>query len=741
MDHNADPNADTLPTFNSGDEWEEELPADEDQAMIERRLHDMPNHLDQVLIQIEDDADEEEHEEELRPVVANIIDLTDNVPLQLDAPVLPTRNLPVAPPDICLYQCEHEGILLKPGVTVQIQAQNGLYNASFLYIQSIIQTQGGIELRGLPLTRTKHLRGQLPRLRNEICLVLQVDDDDKRPPEEQAAINLPLSVVVRGRDCHFTNADFPAFRFPPEIYTTNAEIEEKGMLMCRWKYVLTYKDASTRTRKRPPLEYTVKHISYDEVPKERFRVLELHRLNNWRGGKIRGGAFNPSPVQTNGFVVNVDMPDDVAVETAGGWILQEPGQQYTFGDMFCGAGGASLGVRKAGFRVTLGCDNASGACLTYGTVFPEADLRNMDIYQFITDLEIPTCRVDVLHLSPPCQYWSPAHTVASANDEANIAVLFSCHELIKKLRPRVFTLEQTYGILHPKFEHYFNALIHGFTQNSYSVRWKTINLVTWGAPARRQRLVMIGSCPGEELPPFPGPTHSENPVIGDGMKKFVTVRDMLRKIPRDAERYDELHNPSDLPRKQLQPWDPNIYLRRCITTNGGVGNYHFSGKRDFTLREYATLQGFPADYPFQLPARKRQIGNAFPPPVVKRLYAHIRQWLEKRDRVYPVEKEPYDPDDEDVILIDDEDDEINREFVRGEAIVVEDDGDAGDYGGEIEFTGSRRLRIQSSSNTLVGSVSSGDEMDIDMSNDGDSPVSCVDAVQRRDWGLIDLTKD
>ncbi|KAI5917826.1 S-adenosyl-L-methionine-dependent methyltransferase [Camillea tinctor] len=725
------------------EEWEEELPMDEHQAALERRLREMPNHLSEGPIQIEDDADEEEFEMEVRPIIANIIDLTDDESSH-DTSNLPSRNLPVTLPDLCLHQYEHDGFLLKPRTVVQILTQDNLYRASFLYIQLIIQTQGGVELRGLPLTRTKHLRGQLPRLRNELCMILQVDDDDKRTATEQAAISLPLDAVVRNRACHFTNADFPKFRFPPEIYATSIEIEEKGMLMCRWKYTITYKDADTRTHKRAPLEYIVEHISCHEVPKERFRVLEDRRLNHWRGGKVRGGAFTPSQADFNEFVVDIDTPEDAVDQYPESWIPKEPGQQYTFGDMFCGAGGASLGARKAGFRVKLSCDNALGACLTYATVFPEADLRSMDIYQFIMEIEQSSPRVDVLHLSPPCQFWSPAHTVSGVNDEANIAVLFSCHALIKKLRPRLFTLEQTFGILHPKFEHYFNALIHGFTQNSYSVRWKTINLVTWGAPARRQRLVMIGSCPGEELPPFPGPTHSEHPVPGDGMRPFVTVASMLRKIPRNAEQYDELHNPGELPWKHFRPWDPNIYLRRCITTNGGVGNYHFSGKRDFTLREYATLQGFPVDYPFRTPARKRQIGNAFPPPVVKRLYMHIRQWLEQKDRVYSVEQEPLDPD-EDMILIDDDDeDEVAGGNAAGEAIVVEDDddnyGEGVDYAGEVEFTGSRRRRDRPSS-ISVGSVSSWYEMDIDMSSNGDSPIACIDAVQRRDWGLIDLTRD
>ncbi|CAI4211094.1 unnamed protein product [Parascedosporium putredinis] len=39
-------------------------------------------------------------------------------------------------------------------------------------------------------------------------------------------------------------------------------------------------------------------------------------------------------------------------------------------------------------------------------------------------------------------------------------------------------------------------------------------------------------------------------------------------------------------RANLQPWDADRILPRCITTSGGQ-NYHYGGKRDLTLRELA----------------------------------------------------------------------------------------------------------------------------------------------------------
>jgi DNA (cytosine-5)-methyltransferase 1 len=83
--------------------------------------------------------------------------------------------------------------------------------------------------------------------------------------------------------------------------------------------------------------------------------------------------------------------------------------RYTFADVFCGAGGASQGALQAGLHVCWGLDNDEEALNAYylnhpGTLpfcrnahhFPPLGFKNSDL------------RVDVLHLSPPCCYWSPA---------------------------------------------------------------------------------------------------------------------------------------------------------------------------------------------------------------------------------------------------------------------------------------------------------------------------------------------
>ncbi|KAK5633299.1 hypothetical protein RRF57_009013 [Xylaria bambusicola] len=542
----------------------EESPEEPQAAVIEERLKEQATRFRQGLgrFNLGSDGDEQQENPQTFADLEDIIDLTTETPaIHRGSKSKDVRSPPILS-EVLIDHYDFDNSKLQPGSIVETKTLEGhqLYKASFLYIKHIIDTSDGIKLRGIPLTRVRYLRGRLPRFRNEVAMIRHIDNDDKRPEEVQGAIEISITDIIRARNCHFTNADFPQYRTVLGVYRSIAELEHQGVLMCRWKCTFKYRDSATRiahmnrTRKSAaPFEYSIEHINAQEASRKRFTVSENGRFNAWRGGKVRGGEYDPenedSPFRRP--VVKVGDKEDSEQVI----IAKKPGQRYTFGDLFCGAGGASLGARKGGFHIKVACDHHAGACLTYEGVFPEADLYKLDIFDFIVKFA-NSIRVDVLHLSPPCQFWSPAHTVEGVNDDTNIAALFSCHELIRRLKPRLFTLEQTFGLLHPKFEYYFNALIHGFTENNYSVRWKIVDLVDWGCPATRRRLLIIGSCPGEDLPTFPKATHVAPDVKKRGKKSHVTVKKMLARIPRDASQYDDMHQPHEMVRKSLERWDP-----------------------------------------------------------------------------------------------------------------------------------------------------------------------------------------
>ncbi|KAF9771594.1 hypothetical protein IL306_010743 [Fusarium sp. DS 682] len=255
-------------------------------------------------------------------------------------------------------------------------------------------------------------------------------------------------------------------------------------------------------------------------------------------------------------------------------------------------------------------------------------------------------RVDVLHFSPPCQFFSPAHTHASVHDDDNIFALYGCNELLNKLRPRIITVEQTFGLTHDRHEEYFNGFLGDFTQHGYSIRWRVIKLCTWGAAQDRKRLIIIAAAPGERLPTFPRATHSQEG--GDGLLPYNSIGKALRGIRPGDDLHDlDIVQYFDPPRA---PYDPER-LAGTVTTGGG-DFYYPDGSRKLTLREFASLQGFPKSHQFlgTITSIKRQIGNAFPPNTVRVLYKHLEQWLLNEDNMRPF------TNDQDTIIIEDDSD-------------------------------------------------------------------------------------
>ncbi|KAK0668597.1 putative DNA methylase essential for RIP [Cercophora samala] len=518
-----------------------------------------------------------------------------------------------------------DGLVLVPHMNVELRPSVDQDAIEFLRILSIVKItkadRSFVVLRGWGFRRTRNLRGCLPKKLNEVCLIANIKVSDKRDWKEQALVDVSPNQVLLLRDLRMTNAEFPDFRFDAEDYRQMGKehIKESGPLVCRWR-----KEEHHHHTKKPAREFAFVRLGEDEVD-DRYRVKDSQMANRWRGGVIPGGSHIPNR-DSPGLVF--DLEDDGSENSSD----LRPGQRYTAADIFAGAGGASRGIERSGCRLLFSLDHWESAANSLRRNFPGTHIYQKDVTDFVTD-DLPPehSYPDILHLSPPCQFWSPAHTVAGKDDEKNIAVLFSCTDLIQKLRPRVFTVEQTFGLIHDRFRLYFHTFLQGFTRHGYSLRYKVLHLNEYGLPQTRRRLVIIGAGPGEKLPPFPPPTHSKTPEA-DGLKPIVTPYQALLPIKKFKCSLP-MHNLATVPRyNPPKPrWDPSKPVN-TITCSGGQ-NYHWNGHRQFTDLEYAVLQGFPRWHSFSESNVKKQIGNAFAPSVVRVLYEHIARFLRKQDGV------------------------------------------------------------------------------------------------------------
>ncbi|ROW10614.1 hypothetical protein VMCG_01597 [Cytospora schulzeri] len=553
-------------------------------------------------------------------------------------------------------------------VELKVPLLVGGYQAEFLEVCEIFYPRndgGDVFVRGIPYGRTRNLDGRFNPHKNEVCALLEIDTNDERNIDLQALVEVLLETIKTVRILHKTNKSFPECRFDPVIYKTREDREAKGPLTCRWVFTRTYPDVRYRMAWRPVDGEELRHYNEADVTKDRHRASDDERLTKWRNGKekVPGGSYLPKGTQK----AKTEPEPDPVTENNPKNVKILPGQKYSVVDVFSGAGGFSKGVEMAGFKVLTACDHWEHCCATYRENFPETHLHEKDVYQFITDHETNLTidhqePVDFVHMSPPCQFYSPAHTVAGKNDKANMAALFTCQRIIRIYRPRLFSVEQTFGLAQARHRSYFNALIQGFTSHGYSVKWKVFHLVEFGLPQTRKRLLMIGAAPGETLPDWPEPTHSREPPTATGAqqqqkknenknknkkKPLVTAVQACSTLVPGVN----LHDVQGARPIDRTAWDGTRPLERTITTSGGQC-YHWSGLRDLTLAEFAALQGFPADFRFRSKYVKKQIGNAFPPIVVKAIMKQIRRHLERVDGCERL------PEPGSVIVLDDDDEDV-----------------------------------------------------------------------------------
>ncbi|KAH7398748.1 S-adenosyl-L-methionine-dependent methyltransferase [Phaeosphaeria sp. MPI-PUGE-AT-0046c] len=546
-----------------------------------------------------------------------------------------------------------QGFVVSLGDTVEMGSAStydgsSMQSGDFLRVKNIIHNvrTDRVRLRGYRLRRNKYLGQLLPWKFNDLAIVLQVTEDEQRYPFIAGLEDIPVEEILRSRECILTNKPYELlnyqtgqqFAFP--VSFSQKEVKQQlfhgARLVCRVvNIVITSKNGKAYSGVVRDL-YAGEIDSTDTTNKWSGPGHSRHdplTLDDGRELSKEESVYDPSEsLSTPGRRAHTDNVDHRPHKRQSPRMPTRQAQ-YTFADIFCGIGGASQGAKQAGLSVRWGLDFDEKASQAYSKNHPGALPFQCNAHDFpprgYTSVRL---RVDVLHLSPPCCYFSPAHTHNGPNDQANLEAIYTVGPILQKVKPRVATLEQTFGLYtHEQHKANFYMLLHDISTAGYDLRYKIQDLSQFGLVQPRKRLLIIAARRGTPLPPFPSPTHGPS---GSGLKAFQTIHDALIPLERLGLRPtdDQYHQPKNF--KELkEPYDPRRFLKGCITTTGS-GDYHFSGLRRFTARELGLFQSFPITYKFsgsQSEATK-QVGNAFPPVMAGAMYRTITKVLEAFDK-------------------------------------------------------------------------------------------------------------
>ena len=328
--------------------------------------------------------------------------------------------------------------------------------------------------------------------------------------------------------------------------------------------------------------------------------------------------------------------------------------KYKLLDLFCGAGGLSLGFERAGFSVAKAYDIDPWAIKTYNHNRGKDVAEVKDVSSITTDDIHSLGNIDGIIGGPPCQGFSTAGQ-RIIDDERN-KLYREYFRILGEVRPKFFILENVTGILNFAKGLIKDDIIKRAVNLGYTVKFKTLDTSDFGIPQIRLRVLFIG---------FRNDILKKEYVFPEGKEKPISIEEAIGDLPslesgEDNTKYScppknkyqemirdgmtELHNHilskhtedtkktialipeggsiMDLPVEQRGGRNYHALLRKmdrskpslCIDT-GHRTYFHYQELRIPSTREVARLQSFPDSYVFIGPRndQQKQVGNAVPP--------------------------------------------------------------------------------------------------------------------------------
>lgn len=161
-------------------------------------------------------------------------------------------------------------------------------------------------------------------------------------------------------------------------------------------------------------------------------------------------------------------------------------------DLFCGAGGLSLGFSQEGFITALANDIEECCIDTYSHNHPETPRDHIvqgDIRDVVHSIEDYICgrSIDIVVGGPPCQGFSMANRQRLIDDPRN-HLYKSYVEVVKKVQPPFFVMENVKGMLSVATQ-----VVEDFETIGYQVSFRILNAKDFGVPQNRERLIYIGN--------------------------------------------------------------------------------------------------------------------------------------------------------------------------------------------------------------------------------------------------------
>ena len=358
---------------------------------------------------------------------------------------------------------------------------------------------------------------------------------------------------------------------------------------------------------------------------------------------------------------------------------------FNFIDLFCGAGGLSNGLSRAGMNCLVGIDFLKPAIET----FNKNHKNSIGICGDIKEIEtseikklIKNRKVHLVCGGPPCQGFS---TIGTNDAEDSRNHLFMQYvKFVEDFKPNYILIENVTGLLSKNNINTLASIFDVFEQLDYYLDLRVLSAHHFGVPQARRRVIIIGN--NQNIKNLYPEKEFNNP--GESNKKYKTTRtvkwafenllsyrkkfhnhevenasikkqiekERIKHIPEGRSVRYERDEKEFLPKKLWFDHDWKtisenrfreaklVRLNRempspTIVTDGRR-YYHPTEDRYLTVREAAALQSFPSNFVFSGATTNMwtQIGNAVPPLMAKSIGESIMKMHKNRKKKVELEK-------------------------------------------------------------------------------------------------------
>lgn len=339
-------------------------------------------------------------------------------------------------------------------------------------------------------------------------------------------------------------------------------------------------------------------------------------------------------------------------------------------DLFCGAGGLTLGFEKQDFESVLAIDMWSNAIDT----FNNNREKKVGIVKDISEVDEDFIRQYVKeHVSgviggPPCQGFSLAGR-RSEDDERN-KLYQEYFKMLSIIKPDFFVIENVTGILSMKNGEVKEDIIKRAKKIGYNVYLDKLVASDYGVPQNRVRVFFVGikkeldkgnfefpkkfsykvTCE-EAISDLPSLDNNEDNtkykfLPNSEYQKYMRKNSNMVYNHEQTSHTDETRNLismvpegggiKDLPESVRGDRKYSSLLRRMNskaqsnTIDTGHRTYfHYKENRILSVREAARIQSFPDDYIFSGSKvnQYKQVGNAVPPLLAEQVAKSIVNYL------------------------------------------------------------------------------------------------------------------